>query len=451
MAYTPHTPDDLKKMLGTIGVQSVEELFDVVPEPLRLNRPLNVPPAQSELELTRYAAELSSLNRSAGSEPCFMGGGFYDHFIPALVDQLAGRGEFYTAYTPYQAEASQGTLQAIFEFQTLLAQLTGMDVANASLYEAATAVVEACFLSMTHTGRLGRIVTSDALNPEYRQTLSTYLANLEPEMVVVPSVDQRTRPEDIAAAITDDTAAVVIQQPNFFGTLEDAAALVKAAHDKGALAVVCVDAVSLGLLKSPGAYGADIVVGEGQPLGNIMSFGGPSLGLFACRSEFVRKMPGRLVGETLDRQGRRCFTLTLQTREQHIRRDKATSNICTNQGLMALRTAIHLATLGPVGFRQVAETSARQARKCADRLSLIPGVESILPGPFFREFVVRFAEGKSAAETAAQVLDQGVLAGIPLSKYYPDRPRDLLVAVTEKRTDADIDKLALALHVALAQ
>lgn len=450
MAYLPHTSEDLREMLAAIGAETVEELFDVVPEPLRLNRPLAVSPALSELDLTSHASQLASANQSAATEPCFLGGGFYDHFIPAVVDQLAGRGEFYTAYTPYQAEASQGTLQAIFEFQTLLAQLTGMDVANASLYEAATAVVEAAFLAMTHTGRLGRIVTSDALHPEYRQTLETYLKNLDPELVVVPSVDQRTRPEDVAAAITDDTAAVLIQHPNFFGTLEDLQALIEAAHAKGALAIVCVDAVSLGLLKPPGTYGADIVVGEGQPLGNIMSFGGPSLGLFACRAEFVRKMPGRLVGETLDRKGRRCFTLTLQTREQHIRRDKATSNICTNQGLMALRAAIYLATLGPAGFRTVAETSARQARKAADRIAAIPGVASILPGPVFREFVVRFAGGKSAAEVAAHCRKHGVLAGIPLSKFYADRPADLLVAVTEKRTDADIEKLAVAIKAALA-
>ncbi|MBI1322030.1 aminomethyl-transferring glycine dehydrogenase subunit GcvPA [bacterium] len=449
MAYTPHTPEDIAEMLAAIGAGTVEELFDVVPEDLRLKRPLAVPAAMSELDLTSHAAALSAMDQSAASEPCFLGGGFYDHFIPAVVDQLAGRGEFYTAYTPYQAEASQGTLQAIFEFQTLLAQLTGMEVANASLYEAATAVVEACFLAMTHTGRLGRIVTSDALHPEYRQTLSTYLKNLDPELVVVPSVQERTRPEDLAAALTDDTAAVVIQHPNFFGSLEDLGALIAAAHARGALAIVCVDAVSLGLLKSPGACGADIVVGEGQPLGNIMNFGGPSLGLFACRSEFVRKMPGRLVGETLDRKGRRCFTLTLQTREQHIRRDKATSNICTNQGLMALRAAIHLATLGPKGFRAVAETSARQARKAADRLAGVPGVEAILSGPFFREFVVRFGKGRSAAEVAAKCRKLGVLAGIPLSRFYPDRPADLLVAVTEKRTDGEIEKLVQAVQAAL--
>jgi glycine dehydrogenase subunit 1 len=449
MAYTPHTPEDISEMLAAIGAGAVEELFDVVPEPLRLKRPLKVPAAMSELELTRHASELAAVNQSAGTEPCFMGGGFYDHFIPAVVDQLAGRGEFYTAYTPYQAEASQGTLQAIFEFQTLLAQLTGMDVANASLYEAATAVVEACFLAMTHTGRLGRIVTSDALNPEFRQTLSTYLENLEPELVVVPTVDQRTSVDDFEAAITDDTAAIVIQHPNFFGTLEDLGALIEAAHARGALAIVCVDAVSLGLLKNPGAYGADIVVGEGQPLGNIMSFGGPSLGLFACRAEYVRKMPGRLVGETLDRKGRRCFTLTLQTREQHIRRDKATSNICTNQGLMALRAAIHLATIGPAGFRSVAETSARQAHKAAARLAAVPGVEGVISGPFFREFVVRFRKGKTAAEVAATCRKLGVLAGIPLSRYYDDRPGDLLVAVTEKRTEAEIEKLANAIQTAL--
>ena len=450
MAYTPHTPDDLAAMLAVVGVPDVESLFETVPKAVRLNRLLDIRAAMNELELTRYASEIAGRNQSAGTEICFMGGGFYDHFIPALVDQLASRGEFYTAYTPYQAEASQGTLQAIFEFQTLVAQITGMDLANASLYECATAVVEAAFLAMTSTGRLGRIVMSDAVHPEHRQTLATYLTNLETELVIVPSVNQRTRPEDIAAALTDDTAAVVIQQPNFFGTLEDAETLVQMAHEKGSLAILSVDPISLGLLRNPGLLGADIVVGEGQSLGNIMSFGGPSLGLFACRSEFMRKMPGRLVGETVDRNGKRCFTLTLQTREQHIRREKATSNICTNQGLMALRAAIYLADLGPVGFRQVAETSARQAHKAAARLAQIPGVERVLDGPFFREFVVRFEPGRLASVAAERVRSQGILAGIPLSGYYPDRPHDLLVAVTEKRTDSDIQALALALEVALA-
>ena len=314
MAYTPHTPEDLAEMLAAVGVARVEELFETVPEANRLNRPLDIPASMNELELTRYASEIAGRNQSAGTEICFMGGGFYDHFIPALVDQLAGRSEFYTAYTPYQAEASQGTLQAIFEFQTLVAELTGMDLANASLYECATAVVEAAFLAMTTTGRLGRIVMSDAVHPEHRQTLATYLKNLDAELVVVPSVNQRTRPEDIAEALTDDTAAVVIQHPNFFGNLEDAESLVKLAQSKGALAIMSVDPISLGLLKNPGTYGADIVVAEGQSLGNILSFGGPSLGLFACRSEFMRKMPGRLVGETVDRKGKRCYTLTLQTR-----------------------------------------------------------------------------------------------------------------------------------------
>ena len=450
MAYTPHTPEDLAEMLAAVGVARVEELFETVPEANRLNRPLDIPASMNELELTRYASEIAGRNQSAGTEICFMGGGFYDHFIPALVDQLAGRSEFYTAYTPYQAEASQGTLQAIFEFQTLVAELTGMDLANASLYECATAVVEAAFLAMTTTGRLGRIVMSDAVHPEHRQTLATYLKNLDAELVVVPSVNQRTRPEDIAEALTDDTAAVVIQHPNFFGNLEDAESLVKLAQSKGALAIMSVDPISLGLLKNPGTYGADIVVAEGQSLGNILSFGGPSLGLFACRSEFMRKMPGRLVGETVDRKGKRCYTLTLQTREQHIRREKATSNICTNQGLMALRAAIYLADLGPGGFRQVAETSARQAHKAAARLAQIPGVERVLDGPFFREFVVRFEPTRKAAVVAQRARDQGVLAGIPLSDYYPDRPNDLLVAVTEKRTDSDIQALALALEVALA-
>ena len=361
MAYIANTDDDVAQMLAAIGLDSLDGLFDLVPPEFRLDRPLAIPPALSEQELTGEVGDLLARNIGADKRPCFLGAGSYDHFVPAVVDQLASRGEYYTAYTPYQAEASQGTLQATFEYQTLITQLTRMDVSNASLYDGGSAVAEAMLMSISVTQRHGRIVVAGTVHPEYRQILATYLAHLELELVTVSPRNGRIDPADVAAALTDETAAVIIQQPNFFGGLEDVEALIKAAHDRGALAVLSVDPISLGLLKRPGDYGADIVVAEGQSLGNHLNYGGPYLGILACREAYVRKMPGRVAGETKDRNGKRCYTLTLQTREQHIRREKATSNICTNQGLLALRAAIYLAVVGPSGLRQAAELSTRKA------------------------------------------------------------------------------------------
>jgi glycine cleavage system P protein (glycine dehydrogenase) subunit 1 len=447
MAYIANTPDDVRIMLGAIGLGSLDELFDMIPPEYRLRRPLAIPEALSELELTSEVGALLAKNRGADLRPCFLGGGAYDHFIPAVVDNLSSRGEFYTAYTPYQPEASQGTLQATFEYQTLIAQLTGMDVSNASLYDGGSAVAEAVLMAMTVTRRLGRIVVAGSIHPEHRQILATNLANLEPELVEVPARNGQVDPADLAAAITDDTAAVVVAYPNFFGQLEDVDQLVAAARAKGALAIVSVDPISLGLLRRPGSYDADIVVGEGQCLGNPLGYGGPYLGILACRESMVRKMPGRVVGETVDRLGKRCFVLTLQTREQHIRREKATSNICTNQGLLALRASIYLAALGPGGLKQVAELSTRKAHYAADRLLEVPGLSMAFPGPFFKEFVVR--SRKDPVAVLAEVGRLGYHGGIALGRWYPDMSDAILVAVTEKRTKAEIDGLAEAYRKAL--
>jgi glycine dehydrogenase subunit 1 len=442
MAYIANTADDVEQMLGAIGLDSLDALFDMIPPELRLGRPLDVPRALTEFELTAEVGALLARNEGADRRPCFLGGGSYDHFVPAVVDNLASRGEFYTAYTPYQAEASQGTLQATFEYQTLIAQLTGMDVSNASLYDGGSAAAEAMLMAMTITRRLGRVVVAGTVHPETRQILRTFLANLEPELVTVPLKDGRIDPADLAAALTGDTAAVILQHPNFFGNLEEIEALVDAAHAKGALAIVSLDPISLGLLRRPGDYGADIVIAEGQCLGNHLNYGGPFLGILACREEYVRKMPGRVVGQTTDRHGKRCFTLTLQTREQHIRREKATSNICTNQGLLALRASIYLAVVGPSGLRQAAELSTRKAHYAAERLAAVPGLSLAFKSPFFKEFVVR--SKRDPREVLAEVGKLGYHGGIALGTWYPELADGILIAVTEKRTKAEIDGLAEA-------
>ena len=442
MAYIANTAEDVQVMLDAVGLESLDQLFDMIPAEYRLRRPLEIPEALSELELTSQITKLAARNMGADVRPCFLGGGSYDHFIPAVVDNLAARGEFYTAYTPYQAEASQGTLQATFEYQTLITQLTGMDVSNASLYDGGSAVSEAVLMAMTVTRKLGRVVVAGSIHPEHVQILRTNLANLEPEVVVVPPRDGVVHPDDLAAAINDETSAVVVAYPNFFGQLEDVDRLVEVIQANGALAIVSVDPISLGLLRRPGDYGADIVVGEGQGLGNPLGYGGPYLGILACRESMVRKMPGRVVGQTVDRDGKRCFVLTLQTREQHIRRAKATSNICTNQGLLALRASIYLAAVGPEGLRQVAENSTRKAHYAAERLTELPGVTPAYPGTFFKEFVIRV--GKDAKTVLDEVGRQGFHGGIALGTWFPDMADAILIAVTEKRTKAEIDGLVAA-------
>lgn len=443
MSYVLNTDADRRAMLAQIGVGSVEELFANIPSAVRLDRPLDVPPALSEQELAQHMGQLAARNRPAGDAVCFLGGGSYDHFIPAVVDMVSSRSEYYTAYTPYQAEASQGSLQAFFEFQTLLCQLTGLDVANASMYEGGSAVAEAVLMAMNVTGRTGKVLLAESLHPEYRLTTETYLANLPARPVVLPTPHGFLDPDDLKKAIDDQTVAVVVQHPNFFGCLEEVDALAAAAHAKGALFIVSFDPISLGLLKRPGQYGADIAIAEGQCLGNPMVYGGPYLGLLACRSEFLRKIPGRLVGQTVDRNGKRCWVLTLQTREQHIRREKATSNICTNQGLFALRATAYLAALGPQGLKETAELCLRKAHYAAERLSQITGASLKFDRPFFKEFTL--ALPGSVPSMLGELLQAGYHAGLHLGRWYPTLDDCLTVAVTEKRTRAEIDGLTAAL------
>lgn len=440
MPYFPNTESDRRAMLEAIGAASVDELFAMIPAELRMNRGLCVPPGLGELELTAHVNELAGRNTSAGESACFLGGGSYDHFIPAVVDMVAARSEFYTAYTPYQAEASQGSLQAFFEYQTLIAQLTGMDVSNASMYDGGSAAAEAVLMAMHATGR-NRIVTAASVHPEYRQILATYLAGQDVEIVTLGTPEGAISPSELAAAVNAETACVLVQHPNFFGCLEEVEQLAEIAHRNGALFVVSVDPISLGILKRPGDYGADIVVAEGQSLGNPMAFGGPYLGIMACREQFLRRMPGRLIGETVDRRGTRCWVLTLQTREQHIRREKATSNICSNEGLLALRSTVYLTLMGPTSMRQVAELCLQKARYAADQLSAVRSLSLAFDRPTFKEFVVR-VKGQSVDSLVEKALKGDIFAGVPLAPWYPELSDCLLVAVTEKRTKAEIERLA---------
>ena len=440
MPYLPNTISDQQAMLDAIGAGSIDELFASIPEALKLHRPLDLPPAMGELELTRHVTALAARNRPAGQCASFLGGGSYDHFIPAVVDAVAGRSEFYTAYTPYQPEASQGTLQAMFEYQTLITELMGMDVSNASLYDGASAVAEAVLMALGATRR-NRVAVAGSLHPEIRQVLTTYLANLDVALDVIDAPEGALTPDDARRAVTEQTACLLVGQPNFFGCLEPMDELGRIAHDQGALLVAMVDPISLGLLKRPGEYGADLVAAEGQALGCPLGFGGPYLGILACREKFLRRMPGRLVGETTDRRGKRCFVLTLQTREQHIRREKATSNICTNQGLLALRASVYLALMGPEGMRQVAELCLQKAHYAMQRLTADGALRPAFDQPFFKEFTLR-AAGATAADLVEQALAGDILAGPALGRWYPELADCLLVAVTEKRTRDEIDRLA---------
>jgi glycine dehydrogenase subunit 1 len=445
-----NTAQEQQAMLTQIGVSTIADLFKPIPAEVQLNRPLDLPEPLAEMELTRTVQQLVARNRSAEDTVCFLGGGAYDHFIPAVVDAISGRSEFYTAYTPYQAEASQGSLQAFYEFQTLVCQLTGMDLANASLYEGGSSVAEAVLMAMNVTGRTGKVLVAGSVHPEYRRTLATLVANLEPTIETLPTPDGYLDPDDLKARIDDTTCAVVVQHPNFFGCLEEVEALAAATHARGALFVVSFDPISLGLLKRPGQYDADIAIAEGQCLGNPLAYGGPYLGLLACRKEYLRKMPGRLVGETVDRHGQRCWVLTLQTREQHIRREKATSNICTNQGLYALRSAVYLAALGPQGLRQTAELCLHKAHYAAEQLGRIPGVSLRFDRPFFKEFTVQLPASEVVPDILSRLLEVGYHAGLHLGRWDASLDRCLSVAVTEKRNKAEIDGLAFALAKVLA-
>ena len=436
MSYLSLTAADREAMLDAIGVESIEELFRDIPAGVRFERALDVPPALTEADLTRHLEELAAKN--AVDEVPFLGAGIYDHYVPAVVDAVLQRGEFLTAYTPYQPEMSQGVLQAIFEYQTAICELTGMDVSNASGYDGTTVAADACYLAKQATGR-SRVVLAEALNPQVRQVVKTYAPGFGLDVVEVPHRDGITDPDELRAA-AGEAACVIFQQPNFFGCLEPAPDLAAAANDAGALPVAHVDPVSLGVLEAPGAYGCALAIGEGQSAGNYQSYGGPHYGFLAARSEFIRRMPGRISGETVDAAGRRGYVLTLQTREQHIRREKATSNITTNQTLLALAGLVHLSWLGPEGLRELGETCLALGRYAKERLQSA-GLEFVFPmQATFKEFAVR--AGRPAAEVVTEARRKGVHPGYALGRDYEGFDDALLVCATERRTPADIDRLA---------
>ena len=446
MRYLPLTEADRRAMLAVIGAASVDELFRDVPESARLKAPLDLPPAMGEIEIDRALRQLAEKNLSVAAAPSFLGAGAYRHHIPAAADYLVQRGEFLTSYTPYQPEIAQGTLQSLFEFQTQVALITEMDVANASLYDGATAAAEAVMMANRVTRRRKAILAGD-LHPHYRETIETYGRFNGFEILARPP--RLDDDDDLAALVDGATSCVVVQNPGVFGSLRDWSALAEACHRAGALLVVVVsEIVSLGLVKPPGAMGADIVAAEGQSLGNALEFGGPYLGLFATREKFLRQMPGRLAGQTVDAEGQRGFVLTLSAREQHIRREKATSNICTNSGLCALAFSIHLALLGETGFTHLAELNHARAVATAERLSAIPGVR-LLTRHFFNEFTLRLP--RPAGPIVEKLAAERLLAGVPASRLLPgvEFADLLLVAATELTTDADIDALDAALREVL--
>jgi glycine dehydrogenase subunit 1 len=443
MRYIPNSPEEREEMLEIVGLSSAEELFRSIPENVRLGRALNVTDPLAESEVIGAMENLADKN-TASRKPSFLGAGVYSHFSPTVVDHLIQRSEFFTSYTPYQPEISQGTLQYIFEFQTLICQLTGMDVANASMYDGSTAMAEA-FLMAQRVTRRDRVLVADTVHPEYLQVAHTYVQHCGIGLDTVPFDEKTGRLSDLSK-LDDTAAALVVQSPNFFGCIEDLQALADQAHAVGALLIVVVtEAISFGLLRSPGACGADIVVGEGQSFGIPMSFGGPHVGLFATSDKYVRNMPGRLAGVAYDKNGNRGFVLTLATREQHIRREKATSNICTNQGLIALAATIYMETMGKKGLQEVAVHNAQKAAYAAKKIGELDGFEIAFSAPVFNEFVVR--GGGSAKDILTRLReDKGIIGGLALSKYYPDRPNEFLVCVTETNTRAQIDALVEGLR-----
>lgn len=434
MTYTPNPPSVSQAMLRSIGLASMEELFADVPADVILNQPLNIGEAHSEIALRRHLQEMANKNLNVDQFPCFLGAGAYDHYIPAVVEQMLWRSEFYTAYTPYQPELSQGILQAIFEYQTLICNLTGMDVSNASLYDAGTALAEACHVAC-EASRRSKIVVAGTVNPQYTHVLTSYSISGNTEIVTAAAPDGTADLDRMLKEIDKQTAAVIIQQPNFYGHLEDNIKILEqAVHKQKGLLIMCVDPISLAVLKSPAEWGADIVVGEGQSLGNNLSFGGPYLGFMASTKKYIRKLPGRIVGETVDLEGRRAFVLTLQAREQHIRREQALSNICSNQALNALTASIYLCSIGARGLRAIANRCHQLAVYARDEF-LNKGLSMKYELPFFREFAVKV---DNPAQMNKMLLENGIIGGYELED-------SLLLAFTEKRTRAEIDKLAALL------
>lgn len=444
MDFLPHTERDVAEMLSAAGFEDIHALFGSIPDELTLHRPLEVPPALSEPELARHMAELAGRSRS--DVVCFAGGGAYDHHVPAAVSALAGRAEFATSYTPYQPELSQGVLQAVFEFQSLVCEIYGMDVANASLYDGANALVEGVNLAVRATKR-ERVLVSRGIHPHYLQVLKTYTSGLGLDIHELDFAEDGTLAAD--GFDPEGAAAVVVGYPNFFGRLEDVPAIAERAHSAGALVVCVTDPSAMGVLRSPGEMGADVAVGEGQALGNLLSYGGPYVGLFATRLDLVRQVPGRIAGETVDADGRRAYVLTLQAREQHIRRAKATSNVCTNQTLMAIAAAVHLSWLGPQGLARLGEICIRRTALAAERLAQIPGCEIRFAGPHFKEIVLKTpVDARGLCRSLAK---RGFLAGPGLGIWFPELADSMIVAVTERRTEDDIESFAQAIEKELAE
>ncbi len=442
MPYIPNTDDDRRVMLQRIGVTNIEELLKSIPQNLRLKSKLNLPEPLSEMELLR---EMETLSRENNSElVIFAGGGVYDHFIPSAMATILSRPEFFTAYTPYQAEVSQGTLQAIYEFQTHICRLTGMDVANASMYDGASASAEAAHLAVNHTRR-NRILVSETVNPLFREVIRTYLSGLDIEIVIVPHRDGLTDFAKLPSLINDKTAGLVLAQPNFFGLVEDIEIGADMIHNAGGLLITAVDPISAVILKTPADCGADIAVGEGQPMGIPLNFGGPLLGFFAVKKELVRTVPGRLVARAVDEAGKPGFVLTLQTREQHIRREKASSNICTNEALCATTATVYLSLMGKQGLKRIALLNVEKSHQTADRICSIKGFTPYFKGSFVRETVIKTpVPAKELIDTVIE--KNNILPGVDLGRFYPAMKDGLLIAVTEKRTDTEIENLIDALR-----
>jgi glycine dehydrogenase subunit 1 len=441
MSYIPHTDDDRRTMLEAIGVDSIEELFDAVPEAYRFPE-LGLPKPLSEMEVMAELHTMQAANASTQDFPLFLGAGAYHHFVPSAVNHILLRGEFYTAYTPYQPEVSQGTLQAIYEYQSMLCALTGMEAANASHYDGATSLAEAIIVAVNDArGKKRKVILSAGINPEYRQVVRTYLQGQD---ITIVGDDEPRTPAELGAMIDSDTAMVAVGYPNFFGQIEDMTGLADAVHGKKALLTLVVDPIMLALFKSPGELGADMVVGEGQPLGIPLSFGGPYLGFFACTKKLVRKINGRIIGETQDSEGRRAFVMTLRPREQDIRREKSTSNICTNQGLMALAAGVYLSLMGKCGMQTVANLCYQKAHYAAKQIDALDGFSVDFSRPFFKEFMVQCP--LAVEDLNAELVEGfGIIGGYDLSRAYPDQSRTMLVAVTEMNTREEIDALVAAL------
>jgi len=442
LKYSPHTDKDKKEMLDLIGASCVEDLFKAIPKEFRIQK-LDLPEGISELELRRLILEKAGRNYSTQKLNSFLGGGAYEHYIPQVVESIISRGEFLTAYTPYQAEASQGTLQAIYEYQSLICELTGMDVANASMYDGASSLAEAVLLSVRETRR-NRVVFSSSLHPEYKQVIRTYLEGYSIEFIEIPHVGGLFDETALKKEADDKTACVIVQNPNFFGCVEKADRIESICHNCGALLIACVNPISLGMLKPPGEYGADIAVGEGQPLGIPLNYGGPYLGFFAVKEKHMRKMPGRVAGMTKDIEGNGGFVLTMQAREQHIRREKATSNICTNEGLMALAACVYLSLAGREGIKEIARQNVLKAHYLKESISGLSGFEAAFKGPVFNEFVVRC--GKDPDKINAILLRHGIIGGLPLGRFYPDMKNCMLICATETKTKQNIDKFVEILN-----